>query len=102
MLQIFITIILIFGGLFFLFIDWITFKNEIPNIYIILSIILAIIPGLGIVSYGVKFLFDVFNYEKDNFCSISKRDVILRNTKINHFLFNDVDWDNYEKYIKEK
>ena len=99
MLQTIFTIILFFGGLFMYLLNLLTFESRIPNIYRVLGVILALIPAVGLISYTIMYLYDVFNYQKEGFYwkRRDKNTATVRGTRLNRALFNDIDWASYDE-----
>ena len=101
MWQIILTLVAFFGGLFFYALDILTFKVRVPKIYILLGFLLSLIPVVGFVSYLIMYLWDIFNYQKDGFWHIRNDHSLLRDTKVNRYLFDDVDWATYDRCINK-
>ena len=101
MWQIILTLFAFLGGLLFYALDILTFKLRIPKIYILLGFLLALIPVVGLISYFVMYLYDIFNYQKDEFWYIKNNNALLRDTKLNRYLFDDVDWATYDRCINK-
>jgi len=91
-----------FGGILFYLINLLTFEQRLPRIYSFLSFICSLIPLVGIVTFAVLYLYNVFNYQTCNFYTCYDSKAVVRDTKLNRFLFNDVDWEDYEHYMYEK
>ena len=101
MWQIILTIVAFFGGLFFYALDLLTFKVRVPKIYVLLGFLLALIPGVGVISYLIIYLYDLFNYQRDSFFHVRNDLALLRDTTINRYLFDDVDWATYDRCINK-
>jgi hypothetical protein len=56
---------LIFGGILFFILDAMLFDINQSNIKWILMCIVAFIPVLSLIAYGVSFFCCIFDYEKD-------------------------------------
>ena len=57
--------------------------------------IAAFLPIVGLVAYGVSFIYCISNYETDGTKYTHKdshRNTYVRDTKLNRWLFNDVKW----------
>ena len=98
---------LIFGGILFFILDTIFFDINQSNIKWILMCIIALVPVLSLIAYGVSFFCCIFNYEKDGTKYTHKdyhHDIYVKDTKLNRWLFNDVEWsfidamNNSKKY----
>ena len=101
MWQIILTLFAFLGGLLFYALYILTFKLRIPKIYILLGFLLALIPIVGLISYFVLYLYDLINYQKDEFWHIKNNISLLRDTKLNRYLFDDVDWATYDRCINK-
>lgn len=99
---------LIFGGILFFILDTMFFDMNESNIKWIIMTIAAFIPLLGLVVYALLFFYCTAYYEKDAMKYANKdhyNKIYVRDTKLNRWLFNDVDWsllDSMEKYKDEK
>ena len=103
MLQTIFTLFLFLGGVFMYFIYLLSFELQVSNIHKVLGIILAFIPVVGFVFYTVTYLYNVFNYQKNNFRWKQNDKSIVRGLWINRILFNDVDWEEYDEIkLREK
>jgi hypothetical protein len=98
---------LIFGGILFFILDTMLFEINESNIKWIIMSIVAFIPIVGLVGYGISFFYCIANYEKDGTKYTHKdhyRKTYVKDTKLNRWLFNDVEWsfidamNNSKKY----
>lgn len=103
-----IILTLIFGGILFFILNTMFFDMNESNIKWIIMTIVAFIPLLGLAVYGVLFFYCIVNYEKDATRYTHKdhySKIYVKDTKLNRWLFNDVDWklvDSMKKYKDEK
>ena len=99
---------LIFGGILFFILNTSFFDMNESNIKWIIMGITAFIPLLGLVVYGGLFFYCTAYYEKDATRYTHKdhyNKIYVRDTKLNRWLFNDVDWslvDSMKNYKDEK
>lgn len=107
-MNIIATLFIIFGGILFFILDTMLFEMKENNIKWILMFIGALIPLVGLVVYGCLFFYCIGNYEKD-VTKYTHKDhynkIYVKDTKLNRWLFNDVDWssiDSMKKYKEEK
>ena len=97
---------LIFGGILFFILDTILFEVKESNIKWIIMSIVAFIPIVGLVVYGLLFLHCITHYEKDGTKYTHKdhyNKTYVRDNKLNRWLFNDVEWsyiDSMKNIIK--
>lgn len=97
---------LIFGGILFFILDTILFEMNESNIKWIIMGIVAFIPALGLMVYGVLFFYFIAHYEKDGTKYTHKdhhHNIYVKDTKLNRWLFNDVEWsfiDSMKNIIK--
>ena len=87
--------LLSFGGILFFILDAMLFDINQSNIKWILMCIVAFMPVLSLIAYGVSFFCCIFNYEKDGTKYTHKdhyNKIYVRDTKLNRWLFNDVEW----------
>ena len=103
-----VILLIIFGGILFFILDTILFEMKESNIKWILMCIGAFIPLVGLVVYGVLFFYCIAYYEKYGTKYTHKEHynrIYVKDTKLNRWLFNDVEWsfiDSMEKYKDEK
>ena len=94
-MNIVVTLIIIFGGILFFVLDTMMFEMKESNIKWILMCIGAFIPLLGLVVYGILFIFGIAHYETDG-TKYTHKDhynrIYVKDTKLNRLLFNDVEW----------
>jgi hypothetical protein len=86
---------LIFGGILFFILNTMFFDMNESNIKWIIMAIAAFIPLLGLVVYGCLFFYCTAYYEKDATRYTHKdhyNKIYVRDTKLNRWLFNDVEW----------
>lgn len=99
---------LMLGGILFFILDAMFFEINESYIIWIIMIIAALTPGFGVFAYGLLFFYCTAYYEKDAMKYAHKdhyNKIYVRDTKLNRWLFNDVDWsllDSMEKYKDEK
>ena len=90
-----ITLALIFGGILFFILNAMFFDMNESNIKWIIMGIVAFIPLLGVVAYGILFFYCTAYYEK-NGTKYTHKDhydkIYVKDTKLNRWLFNDVEW----------
>jgi Trk-type K+ transport system membrane component len=90
-----ISLLIIFGGIFFFILDTMMFEMKESNVKWILMCIGAFVPLVGLVIYGLLFFYCIAYYEKD---AVSYRyknansNIYIKDTKLNRWLFNDVEW----------
>lgn len=99
-----ITLILLFGGIFFFILDTMFFETKASNVKWILMCIGAFIPLIGLAIFGILFFFSIAHYEKDS-SSYKNKDyyesnIYVKDTKLNRWLFNDVEWSSIDKMKK--
>lgn len=86
---------LIFGGIFFFILNTMFFDMNESNIKWIIMTLASFIPLLGLVAYGILFFYCTAYYEK-NGAKYTHKDhydkIYVRDTKLNRWLFNDVEW----------
>jgi hypothetical protein len=101
--QLLITLLVFGGGPLFYLLNVVFFENRFKtNIGHILNFIIALIPGLGAVIAFAYFVECVCKYER---YPLDKEGICVRDTKLNRWLFNDVQWyvlDNHREFQKEK
>lgn len=85
-----------FGGILFYLINLLTFEQRLPRIYSILSFVCSLVPLVGIVTFAILYLYNVFTHQTNSFYTCYNSKAVVRDTKLNRFLFNDVDWEDYE------
>lgn len=97
---------LIFGGVLFFILDTMLFDMNESNIKWIIMSIVAFIPLLGLMVYGLLFFYCISHYEKDG-TKYTHKDhydkIYVKDTKLNRWLFNDVEWsfiDSMKNIIK--
>lgn len=103
-----VILLLIFGGILFFILDTMLFEMRESNIKWILMCIVAFIPALGLMVYGVLFFYYITHYEKEwtrytHKDPYSKIYIYVKDTKLNRWLFNDVEWsyiDSMKNIIK--
>lgn len=86
---------LIFGGILFFILDTMLFEMKESNIKWILMCIVAFVPIVGLVGYGISFFYCIANYETDGTKYTHKdhyNKTYVKDTKLNRWLFNDVEW----------
>lgn len=96
---------LIFGGVFFFILDTMLFEMNESNIKWILMIIGAFIPLVGLVVYGLLFFYCISHYVKDGTKYRHKEyynEVYVRDTKLNRWLFNDINWSYIDSMKNSK
>ena len=98
MFQIVLSFIAFFGGIPLYLMNLLTFEQRMPRIYRILSFICSLIPVVGLLVFAVLYLYNLFSYQTNRFYISDDSKSVVRDTKLNRFLFNDIDWANYEKY----
>lgn len=85
----------IFGGILFFILDTMLFEMRESNIKWIIMILSSFVPLLGFVVYGLLFFYCISRYEKDG-TKYTHKDhyskIYVRDTKLNRWLFNDVEW----------
>ena len=106
MLNTFFAFIGFFGGLFFYFLDIATFKVTVPRAIKILEFFLACIPLVGVVLMLGFYIAKVFCHSRSPWTDLQGYscdyfEPCVRYNRINRYLFNDIDWDIYDKYQKE-
>ena len=103
-----VTLIIIFGGILFFILNTLLFEMNESNIKWIIMVISSFVPLLGLVVYGLLFLYCISRYEKDGTKYTHKdhyNKIYVRDNKLNRWLFNDVEWsfiDSMKNYKNEK
>ena len=91
-----ITLTILFGGILFFILNALFFDMNKSNIKHIIMTIVAFIPLLGLVWYGLLFFYCIAHYETDakiiQIKDHSDGKIYIKDTKLNRWLFNDVDW----------
>ena len=98
MFQIILSFIAFFGGIPLYLINLLTFEQRMPRIYRILAFICSLIPVVGLLTFSVLYLYNLFSYQTNRFYISDDSKSVVRDTKLNRFLFNDIDWAGYEKH----
>lgn len=98
MFQTILSLIVLFGGIPLYLINLLTFEQRMPRIFRVLSFICSLIPLVGILVFIVLYFYNLCHYQTDRFNLAFNDKVVVRDTKLNRFLFNDIDWQDYEKY----
>jgi len=85
-----------FGGLFFVALSFLLFDIQCSNAIKIVSVLISLIPVFGFILFFITFVVFLFAYQRDCFCAGS--DIVRpKSTKFHRFLFNDVDWESYDR-----
>ena len=90
-----VTLIIIFGGILFFILNTLLFEMNESNIKWIIMVISSFVPLLGLVVYGLLFFYCISHYETDGTKYTHKdhyNKIYVRDNKLNHWLFNDVEW----------
>lgn len=89
-----ITLLIIFGGIFFFILDTMMFEIKESNVKWILMCIGAFIPIVGLAIYALSFFYGIAYYEKEatSYRYNAKSNIYIKDTKLNRWLFNDVEW----------
>lgn len=98
MFQIILSFIAFFGGIPLYLMNLLTFEQRMPRIHVILSFICSLIPIIGLLVFAILYLYNLFNYQTNRFYISDASKSVVRDTKLNRFLFNDIDWVGYEEY----
>ena len=87
---------ILFGGILFFLLNTLFFDMNRSNIKHIIMTVVAFIPVLGLVWYGMLFFYCIAYYEKDakiiQIKDYSESEIYIKDTKLNRWLFNDVEW----------
>lgn len=96
--NLFANLFAMFGGVLFYFLILAIFKINISKMAKIGLFIIAIIPIIGTIMYIIAFIASCIMYQREIFY----RDELVqpRDTKLNRWLFDDVDWKDYDQYNK--
>ena len=98
MFQIVLSFIAFFGVIPSYLMNLLTFEQRMPRIFRILAFVCSLIPVVGLLTFSVLYLYNLFSYQTNRFYIIDDSKSVVRDTKLNRFLFNDIDWAGYEKY----
>lgn len=99
-----IAIIFSIAGLFlFGLCNYFFLVDDTPRIQKILLGILSLIPFIGAVAYFILTIIGIFSHchldEYDNYAKNSDK-FPVRDTKLNRWLFDDLDWEKYDTIRK--
>lgn len=99
MVQFIITTVLVFGGILLYIINQSIFKtfklNHATGVLLFLG---SLIPVAGLLIQICYTIWASNNYQAMDF--YSKGNVQIRNSMLNRWLFNDINWDDYDKWKK--
>lgn len=96
MIQLVATLFAFFGGLLFWALDSLTFKTGSARIKKVIMFILACVPVVGCIAYGIIYINDCFNYQKWGFHNTDGQTQV-RDTWLNRVLFDDVAWSEVDE-----
>ena len=94
----FLNFLAMFSGVLFYFLILALFKVNLSRITKISLFIPSFLPVLGAIMYVIAFIASCVTYQRESFY----RDELVqpRDTKLNRWLFDDVDWKDYDQYNK--
>lgn len=89
------------GLIFFGLLNYFFILSGTPKIQKILLGILSLTPFLGAVIYFILIIIGIFNHYPPYEGFISDGDKLpVRDTKLNRWLFDDIDWERFDKVSK--
>lgn len=99
-MGIFLAITSILGFLLFL-INVILFDSISSNFNKISFGLVSLIPVFGVIIMFLSIGWDAGHYKRDGFgTSICTNEIYVRRTKLNRWLFNDINWEQWDEHVK--
>ena len=100
-MGIFIAISMGLGFLLFL-LNILLFDANVSNFSKISFGLLSLIPGVGVLIMLLSIGWDANHYKRDGFgYSISTNEIYVKRTKLNRWLFNDINWKEWDEHVKQ-
>ena len=90
----------LYGGIVLYLISILMFESFKPRIVNLIFFGLACVPGLGLILMTGILLWQIFSHDRQPYLiDMDERcfcDIIVRRSKLNRWLFNDIDWKHWD------